>query len=104
MRKKMSSRPKKTVGQRVKQSWDRPQIEKEQKEEERDWQEEDQMEVQWAEDGKLEESLERRRMEGFSLQAEVVQKIPESVVHERMSQGERRQGHKRKEVSERVVY
>ena len=32
-------------------------------------------------------SRERRRMEGSSLQAEVMQKVPELVVHERMSQG-----------------
>ena len=42
------------------------------------------MEVQWAEVEKLEEeSLERRRMEGSSLHAEVMQKVPELVVHER---------------------
>ena len=29
-------------------------------------------------------SLERRRMEGSSLQAEVMQKVPELVAHERM--------------------
>ena len=46
------------------------------------------MEEQWAEDEKLEESLERRRLEGSSLQAEVMQKAIESVVHERMSQGQ----------------
>ena len=39
------------------------------------------MEVRWAEDEKLEEVLERRRMEGNSLQAEVVQKVSELVVH-----------------------
>ena len=55
-----------TVGQSVKQSWDCSQIENEEEEEEEDWQKEDQMEVQWAEDEKLEESLERRRMEGSS--------------------------------------
>ena len=37
---------------------------------------------------RLEEILERRRMEGSSLQAEVTQKVTELVVHERMSQGE----------------
>ena len=39
-------------------------------------------------DEKSEELLERRRMEGSSLQVEVMQKVPELVVHERMSQGE----------------
>ena len=77
-----------TVGQSVKQSWDCSQIENEEEEGEEDWQKEDQMEVQWAEDEKLEESLERRRMEGSSLQAEVMQKVPEFVVRGRRSQGE----------------
>ena len=45
------------------------------------------MEVQWAEDEKLEEILEQERVERCSLQAEVMQKAPELVVHERMSQG-----------------
>ena len=45
--------------------------------------------VQWAEDEKMEKALERRRMEGNSLQAEVMQKVPELVVHERMSQGKK---------------
>ena len=43
------------------------------------------MEVQWSEDEKLEKSLDRTRMEGSSLQAEVMQKVLESVAHERMS-------------------
>ena len=71
-----------TVGQSVKQSGD-SQIVNEEEEEEENWQKEDQMEVQWAEDEKVEERLERRRMEGRFLQAEVMQ----LVVHERMSQG-----------------
>ena len=74
-----------TVGQSVKQSWDCSQIENEEEEEEEDWQKEDQMEVQWAEDEKLEEILERRRREGSSLKAEVMQKVLELVVHERMN-------------------
>ena len=69
-----------TVGQSVKQSWDCSQIEKEEEEEEDDWQKEDQIEVQWAEDEKLEKSVERRRMEGGSLQAEVTQKVPGLLV------------------------
>ena len=32
----------------------------------------------------MEETLERRRMEASSLQQEVMQKVPELVVHERM--------------------
>ena len=47
------------------------------------------MEVQWSEDEKLEEILERRRMEGGSLQAEVMHKVPELVVHARMPQGKK---------------
>ena len=56
-------------------------------EEEDDWEKENQMEVQWSEDEKLEEILERRRMEGSSLQPDVLQKVPELVVLERRSQG-----------------
>ena len=56
-----------TVGQSVKQNWDCSQLEIEEEGEEEDWQKEDQMEVQWAEDETLEEFLERRRMEGSSL-------------------------------------
>ena len=77
-----------TVGQSVKESWDCWQIENEEEEEEEVWQKENQMEMQWAEDDKLEISSERRRMEESSLQAEVIQKVPELVVHERMTQGE----------------
>ena len=51
------------------------------------------MEVQWAEYEKLEEVLERRMIEGNSLKAEVMQKVLESMVHERMSQGEKSEGH-----------
>ena len=53
-----------TFGQSVKQRWDCSQIENEEEDEEEDWQKEDPMEVHWAEDEKLEEVLERRRMEG----------------------------------------
>ena len=74
-----------TSGQRVKQSWDCSQIDNEEEEEEDDWQKEDQMGRQWDEDEKLEEFLERRRMEGSSLQVEVMKNVPELVVHERMS-------------------
>ena len=53
-----------TCGQSVKQSWDCSQIENEEEDEEELWQKENQMELQWAEDEKLEESSEQRRMEG----------------------------------------
>ena len=86
-----------TVGQSVEQSLDCSQIEKRRRgHEEEFWQKEDQMEVQWAEDEKLEKVLERRRMEGNSLQAEVMQRVPELVVHERMSQGKKVKGTKEK--------
>ena len=52
--------------------------------------------MQLAEDEKLEEILERKRMEGSSLQAEVMQKVPELVVHELMSQGKKMRGIKGK--------
>ena len=47
-----------TAGQRAKQHWDCSQIENEEEEEEEDWQKEDRMGRQWAEDEKLEEFLE----------------------------------------------
>ena len=86
------------VGQSVKQSWECSQIENEEEEEEEVWQKENQMELQWAEDEKLEETLGQRRMERYSLLAEVMQKAPESVVHERMSQGKRMKCTKEKKV------
>ena len=43
------------------------------------------MAAQWDEEQKLEKILARRRMERSSLQAEVIQKAPELVVHERRS-------------------
>ena len=62
------------------------------REEEDDCEKGDQMEVQWAEDEKLEEILERRRREGSSLKADVMQNVPELVVHERVSQGKKSEG------------
>ena len=55
-----------TVGQSVKHNWDCWQIEDREEEDVLDWQEEDQMELQWDEDEKLEEILERRRVDGGS--------------------------------------
>ena len=70
-----------TVGQSVKQSWECRRGGKRKT---------GQRETRWTfngrEDGKMEESLERIRIGGSSLQAEVMQKVPELVVHERMSQ------------------
>ena len=79
--------PRRTVGQSVKHSWDCSQIENEVEEGRGSLaKKENQMEMQWAEDEKLEELLEQRRMERCSLQAEVTQKTPELVVRARMSQ------------------
>ena len=73
------------AGQSFMRSWDCAQIENE--EEEESWRERDQMAAQWDDEQQLEEILERRWMEGSSLQLEVMQKVPEQVVHESMSQG-----------------
>ena len=69
-------------------SCDCSQIENE--EEEESWRERDQMAAQWNEEQKLEEILERRRMEGSSLQLEVMQ------LEERVSQGKGSKGFKEK--------
>ena len=45
---------------------------------------------------KMEEILEQRRMEGSSLRLEAMQRVPEFVVHERMSQGKGMKGFKEK--------
>ena len=47
---------------------------------------------------KIEEIMERRRMEGSSLQVDALQKVPELVVHERTSQGKRVKGLKDKKI------
>ena len=75
-------------------SWDCSQIEN--AEEEESWQERDQMAAQWDEEQKLEEILVQREMEGSPGQFEVVRRVPELVVHERMSQGIRVKGLKEK--------
>ena len=87
---------KRTVGQSAKQSWDCSPCESEE-EEEGDWQKEDQMEMQWVEDEKMEEILERGRAEGVPMQAEVLQKVPELVIQERMCQSKKNGSHRRKE-------
>ena len=62
------------------------------------------MAAQWDEEQTLEEILEQRRMEGSSLQLEAVRDVPESVVHERMSQGTGVEGFKeKKELSGRSM-
>ena len=87
------------VGESAMRRWDCSQIENEAEDE--SWRQGDQMEVHWDEEQRLEEILERRRMEGSPLQLEVMQKVPELVVQERMSQGE---GSKREKESTRMVY
>ena len=82
------------AGQSVMRCWDCSQIENE--EEEDSWRERDQMAAQWDEEQQLTEIWERRRMEGSSLKVEVLQKAPELVVHERMSQGKGVKGLKEK--------
>ena len=79
-----------TVGQSVKQNWDCLEIEHEEEEENEDWQEGDQMEMQWVEDEQLGGTKKsgRRFLAGRSL----AKKIPELVVHERMSQREKAKG------------
>ena len=74
-----------SVGQSIMRSWDCSQIENE--EEEESWREGVHMAAQWDEEQTLEETLQRRRMEGSSLQLEVTQKVLELVVQERMLQG-----------------
>ena len=63
-----------SVGQSVMRSWDCSHIENE--EEEESWREGEQMAAQRDEEQNLEETLERRRMEGSSLQLKVMQKGP----------------------------
>ena len=47
------------------------------------------MAAQWEQEQHLEETVERRRVEGSSLKLDVMPKVPELVVNERMSQGKR---------------
>ena len=65
-------------------------------EEEESGREGDQMVAQWEEEQKLEEIVERRRTEGSSFKLEVMQKVLELAVHERMSQGKGVNGSKRR--------
>ena len=65
-------------------------------EEEESWRQGDQMAAQREQEQKLEDILKHRRMEGGSLQLEVMRKVLELVVHERMSQGKWVKGFKEK--------
>ena len=65
---------KRPVEQSFMRSWDCSQIENE--EEEESWREKDPMAAQWEEEQKLDVILERRRMEGSSVQLEVTQNVP----------------------------
>ena len=80
------------VEQSFMRSWDCSQIE----DEEESWRGRDHMAAQRDEERTLEEILEQRRLEGSSLQLEVVRKVPGLVVHERMSQGKGVKGFKEK--------
>ena len=84
------------VGKSFMRSWDCSQIENE--EEEESWREGDQMAAQWEEERKLEEIVERRRIEGDSLKLEVMRKAPKLVLHARMSQGKGVKGFKEKKM------
>ena len=86
-----------TVGQRVMQNWDCSQIEHEEEEQEEGWQEGDQNAAQWDEEQKLEEILERRRMEGSSLKLEVMQ----NLTHVTRYRGEESQ---RQKESDKMVH
>ena len=81
------NKEKRTGGPDLMRSWDCSQIENE--EEEESWQERDRMAAQWEEEQTLEGIMERRRMEGSSLNLAAMQKVPELVVNERMSPGTR---------------
>ena len=54
------------------------------------------MAEQWIEEQHLEEIVERRRMGGSSLKLDVIQKVLELVVNERVSQGEKGERHEKK--------
>ena len=90
-----------TEGQNPIQRWDCSQIEND--EEEESWQEGDQMAEQWEKEQHQEDVVERRRMEGICLKLDVIQKVPELVVNERRSQGERVKKTRKKEESARMV-
>ena len=62
------------------------------------------MAAQWDEEQKPKEIVERRRIEGRSLKLEVMQQVPEPVVHECMSQGKGVEGSQREERSTNMVY
>ena len=72
-------------------------IEHDEEEEEESWQEGDQIAEQWEEEQCLEDIVEIRRMEGSSLKLDVTRKVPELVVNERMSRGQRAKKAKAKE-------
>ena len=93
---------KRPVEQSFMRSWDCSQIENE--EEQESWRERDRMAAQWDEEQQLKEILEQRRMEGSSLQLEVMRKVPGLVVHESVSQGKGVKGVKeKKKVSGRSM-
>ena len=82
------------AGQGVMRSWGWSHIEN--GEDEESWREGCQMSAQWK-------SWERRGIEGSSLKVEVMQKMPELLVHEHMSQGKGVKRRKREKESTRIV-
>ena len=99
----VKAKAQRTAERSAKQNWNFSHIENETEGEEDDWENENQMDVQWDEDHKLDENLGRRRMEGSTLQVEVMQKAPELVVHERMTEGEEVKCTKEKRKVKRMV-
>ena len=87
----------KPVGQGVTRSWDCSQMENE--EEEESWQEGDQMTAQSDAEQKLDEIVQRRRIDGSFLKLEVMQKV-QLVVQERRSQGKGVKGLKEKKKNQ----
>ena len=93
---KVENKEKRTGGQGPMRRWDCSQIENE------EWQERDQMAAQWEEEQNMEEIVERRRMEGRSLQLDAMERVLGLVVNERMLQDQRVRNLKEKENTRMV--
>ena len=81
----------------MRQSWDSSQIADRDEEDVVEWHEEDELKEQCEEDEKMEKSLEREKLNEDARQVEDLQKVPELVAHQRMSQCEKVFRVKRKE-------
>ena len=60
------------------------------------------MAAQWEEEQKLEGNWERRKIEGSSLQVEIMQKMPELLVHEHVTR-QRGEASKREKETTRIA-